>query len=266
MSEIAIMSIFGFLASLVMILVAVIQSIRFPYEQKPGMPPATHKAGIATGIPTALSSIVFSFSGTIIYPHVEACMAKPKMWPRVISVAMLICFMLYSLVGVAGYWAYGDQTKSPILNSIENDEAAGAVKAAKVLVTIHVILAAPLLIMPFFLEIEERWNINVQRFGRFKELLIRNSFRAVIMVAICGISVGIPYFDSVLSLMGALSVTMMFTFVPVVAYYRMYGGYKKIPWYELIWMVIVIVIGLVGCVWGSIDAVESLVDQINGKK
>ncbi|KAJ1949515.1 hypothetical protein FBU59_001108 [Linderina macrospora] len=264
MSEIAIMSIFGFLASLVMIMVAVIQSFRFPYSPKAGGPPvATHKAGIASGIPTALSSIVFSFSGTIIYPHVEACMAKPKMWPRVISVAMLICFMLYSLIGIAGYWAYGDQAESPILNSIRKD---GAQKAAKVLVTVHVILAAPLLIMPFFLEVEERWNINVQRFGRVKELLIRDAYRTVTMVAICGISVGIPYFDSVLSLLGALSVTMMFTFVPVVAYYRLYGGYKKIPWYELIWMFIVVVIGLIGCVWGSIDAIESLVKQINDGK
>ncbi|KAJ1957313.1 hypothetical protein GGI12_005060 [Dipsacomyces acuminosporus] len=261
MSEIAIMSVFGFLASLVMILVAVIQSFRFPYtKMNPGLPPPSHSAAIAKGIPVALSSIVFSFSGTIIYPHVEASMRKPRQWPKVISTAMVICVMLYSLVGISGYWAYGDKVESPILNSIPKG-APNTV--AKILVTIHVIFAAPLLIMPFFLEVEERWKINRQTLGKKKEILVRNVFRLITMAAICGISVGIPYFDSVLSLLGALSVTMMFTFVPVVSYYKLYGP-RNIRWYEQVWMLVVVVIGLVGCVWGSIDAVRSLINHIQG--
>ncbi|KAI8318650.1 hypothetical protein GQ54DRAFT_300044 [Martensiomyces pterosporus] len=263
MSEIALLSVFGFLASLVMILVATIQSFRFPYTTMyPDNPAPHHSAGIASGIPVALSSIVFSFSGTIIYPHVEASMRKPKQWPTVISVAMIICVLLYSLVGISGYWAYGSEALSPILNSIPKGAPA---TAAKILVTVHVILAAPLLIMPFFLEIEERWGINKHKMGAKKEFTIRTVFRLITMVVIGGISVGIPYFDSVLSLLGALSVTMMFTFVPVVSYIKLYGP-KNIPWYEHIWMFIVVAIGLVGCVWGSIDAIESLVRQINGNK
>ncbi|KAJ1954497.1 hypothetical protein GGI12_005776 [Dipsacomyces acuminosporus] len=255
------MSVFGFLASLVMILVAVIQSLRFPYTKlNPGLPPPSHSAGIAKGIPVALSSIVFSFSGNIIYPHVEGSMRKPRHWPMIISTAMIICAILYSLVGITGYWAYGDKAESPILNSIPKG-APNTV--AKILVTIHVVFAAPLLIMPFFLEIEERWKINRQTLGKKKEILVRNIFRLITMAAICGISVGIPYFDSVLSLMGALSVTMMFTFVPVVSYIKLYGP-RNIPWYEHIWMFVVVVIGLVGCVWGSIDAVRGLIRHIQG--
>ncbi|KAJ1955273.1 hypothetical protein GGI12_005599, partial [Dipsacomyces acuminosporus] len=256
LSEAALLSIFGFLTSLIVILVGTIQSFRFPYsKQHPDQPRPHHSAAIGGGIPTALSSILFSFAGSVIYPHVEASMRRPRQWPMVIVAAMTFCAVAYLLIGVAGYWAYGTEVQSPLLNSIPHD---GANKATVALVMIHVILAAPILMFSFFVEVEKQWRIQPSYLGKKKELAIRLIYRTLTVCVVCGVSVALPYFSSVLSLIGALSCGAILAIIPVVCYLKL-CGWRSVPWYELIWMAIVVAIGGVACVWGSIDAIKSLI-------
>ncbi|KAJ1935580.1 hypothetical protein FBU59_005340, partial [Linderina macrospora] len=117
LTEATILALFGFLTSCVVILVGTIQSLRFPAH------PSFHDSAIGSGVPVALSSILFSFAGSVIYPHVEASMKKPKRWPFVIMCAMIVCGMAYLLIGCAGYWAFGRDVQSPLLSSIPHDNA-----------------------------------------------------------------------------------------------------------------------------------------------
>ncbi|KAI8322144.1 hypothetical protein GQ54DRAFT_297579 [Martensiomyces pterosporus] len=262
LSEATILSIFGFLTSLVVILVGTIQSLRFPYtKQHPDQPAPHHDVGIGGGVPTALSSILFSFAGSVIYPHVEASMKKPRQWPLVISCAMSFCAIAYLLIGVAGYWAYGKDVKSPMLDSIPND---GANKATVALVMIHVIMAAPVLMFSFFVEVEKQWRIQPSHLGKKKEFIVRLAYRTLTVCIVCGVAVALPYFSSILSLIGALSCGLILAVFPIVCYLKLFG-WRSVRWYELIWMVVVVAIGMVACVWGSIDAIKSLIDDVHNK-
>ncbi|KAJ2441621.1 hypothetical protein GGF42_007232 [Coemansia sp. RSA 2424] len=259
MSEAAIMAIFGLLASVVVIAVATIMSVANPYTKMyPSEPAPGDDIAIAIGIPVALSSIVFSYSGSVVYPHVEASMKKPKQWPNVIYTSMAFCAAAYLMIGVSGYWAYGTQVVSPVLDSIP---AGAPATIAKIMITLHVIIAAPIMLLTFFLEVELAWKINAERLGKKREFIVRLVFRSVIVALVCAVALAIPYFADFLALISSIACVTMFAILPIVCYLKLYG-HKIAPWYEKFWMVIVLVIGIVASVWGSVDAVKSLIRDV----
>ncbi|KAJ1726722.1 hypothetical protein LPJ61_005002 [Coemansia biformis] len=258
MSEAAVMAVFGLLASVVVILIATVMSIIQPYVvMHPAAPAPTHDVAIGIGIPVALSSIVFSFAGSVVYPHVEASMRKPKQWPTVVFTAMTFCAVCYLLIGVAGYWAYGDLVVSPVLDSIPTGAPA---TVAKIMITAHVIIAAPIMFLSFFLEVENQWKITPERLGKKREFTVRLIYRSAVVAVVCGVSLAIPYFADFLSLISSIACVTMFAIIPVVCYLKLYG-HRIAPWYEKIWMVFVLAIGAVASIWGSIDAIKNLISD-----
>ncbi|KAJ2704856.1 hypothetical protein H4R19_005189 [Coemansia spiralis] len=263
MSEAAFMAIFGLIASIVVIVVATVMSIIQPYTtMHPVAPAPGHDVAIGIGIPVALSSIVFSFAGSVVYPHVEASMRKPKQWPMVVFAAMTFCAACYLMIGVAGYWAYGDLVVSPVLDSIPTGAPA---TIAKIMITLHVIVAAPIMFLSFFLEIEQQWRITPERLGKKREFTVRLVYRSVVVAAVCGVSLAIPYFADFLSLISSIACVTMFAIIPVVCYLKLFG-HRIAPWYEKIWMVVVLAIGAVASIWGSIDAIKSLIKDTQGSR
>ncbi|KAJ2725662.1 hypothetical protein GGI07_001162 [Coemansia sp. Benny D115] len=261
MSEAAIMAIFGLLASIVVILVATIMSIISPYAvMNPADPLPAHDVAIGIGVPVALSSIVFSYSGSVVYPHVEAAMKKPKQWPSVIYTSMGFCAAAYLLIGVAGYWAYGDQVVSPVLDSIPTGAPA---TIAKIMITLHVIIAAPIMLLSFYLEIENMWQITPERLGKKREFTVRLVYRSVVVAIVCAISLAIPYFSDFLGLISSIACVTMYAILPIVCYLKLYG-LRIAPWYEKIWMGIVLIIGTVASIWGSVDSIKSLIKDTKG--
>ncbi|KAJ1734840.1 hypothetical protein LPJ72_002158 [Coemansia sp. Benny D160-2] len=261
MSEAAVLAIFGLLASIVVIIIATVMSLLDPYTQMhPADPAPGHDIAIGIGIPVALSSIVFSFAGSVVYPHVEASMKKPRQWPSVVFASMIFCAVAYLLIGVAGYWAYGDLVVSPVLDSIP---AGAPATVAKIMITLHVIIAAPIMLLSFYLEVEKQWNITAERLGKRREFTIRLIYRSAVVAAVCGVSLAIPYFSDFLSLISSLACVTMFAIIPVVCYLKLYG-HRVAPWYEKIWMLFVLAIGAVACIWGSIDAIKSLIKDSKG--
>ncbi|KAJ2227170.1 hypothetical protein H4R99_001788 [Coemansia sp. RSA 1722] len=261
MSEAAIMAIFGLLASVVVIIVASVMAITNPYTAMfPAEAEPAHDIAIGIGIPVALSSIVFSYSGSVVYPHVEASMKKPKQWPNVVYSAMGFCAVCYLLIGVAGYWAYGDLVVSPVLDSIPTGAAA---TASKILITLHVMIAAPIMLLSFYLEVEKMWNITPERLGKKREFTVRLVYRSVVVGVVCAISLAIPYFSDFLGLISSIACVTMYAILPIICYLKLYG-HRVAPWYEKIWMVVVLVIGVVASIWGSVDAIKSLIRDTKG--
>ncbi|KAJ2852958.1 hypothetical protein J3B02_003345 [Coemansia erecta] len=261
MSEAAIMAIFGLLASVVVIIVASVMSITNPYTTMfPAEAAPAHDIAIGIGIPVALSSIVFSYSGSVVYPHVEASMKKPKQWPNVVYTAMGFCAVCYLLIGVAGYWAYGDLVVSPVLDSIP---AGAPATASKILITLHVMIAAPIMLLSFYLEVEKMWDITPERLGKKREFTVRLVYRSVVVGVVCAISLAIPYFSDFLGLISSIACVTMYAILPIICYLKLYG-HRIAPWYEKIWMVVVLVIGCVASIWGSVDAIKSLIRDTKG--
>jgi amino acid permease len=255
MKEIAWMSAFGVIAIFMVVFVVLIMSI----IDKPNQVNVQHDVVIWEMFPVALATISFSFGGNVVYPHVEASMKKPKDWPKVAAGGLSTCAAMYIIVAVCGYLVYGTEVLSPVYNSLP--EGAGRVVAI-VVITINVMTSAPILTTSFSLDLEEMFNITVERFGKVKEFLLRAALRTAIMAFVTIIACTVPFFGALMSLIGAFAnCTLIFIF-PVVFYFKLTGIRNK-PWYELIWCVFIVILGLVGLIFGTIEAIKELKAEFN---
>lgn len=253
MKEAAWMSAMGALATVVVVLIVLVVSC----VDVKNMSAAHHDPVIWNKFPIALSTISFSFGGNAIYSHVEASMKTPSHWPRAVAGGLSTCAVLYFLSAIPGYYVYGDLAQSPIYNSISN----GAPRyVAIAIMTFHVLTATPLLLTSFALDIEEMLNVTVERFGKVKEFLIRATIRILAMVFVGVIGAVVPHFDDLMSLIGAFANCALVFIFPVVFYIRL-TGFRNKPIYELVWCVFVVLLGIVGLIFGTIDAIQSLISD-----
>ncbi|GAA5800362.1 hypothetical protein HPULCUR_005791 [Helicostylum pulchrum] len=253
MKEAAWMSASGAIATLaVVIIVLVVACIDRNY-----IPPTHHDVVIWDKFPIALSTISFSFGGNAIYPHVEASMKKPKEWPKVVAAGLSTCAGLYFISAVPGYLVYGDTVKSPVYDSISD----GVPKIiAIVVMTFHVLTASPILLTSFALDVEEMLNVTVERFGKVKEFLIRAALRILIVVFVGAIGASVPYFDNLMALIGSFANCGLIFIFPILFYFKL-TGFRNKPIYELAWCFLTILLGIVGLIFGTISAIEALIEN-----
>ncbi|KAI8973524.1 transmembrane amino acid transporter protein-domain-containing protein [Mycotypha africana] len=251
MKEIAVMSALGATATLIVVIIVLVVACM----DKPHLTNVHHDTVIWSQFPIALSTISFSFGGNGVYPHVEASMKKPKNWPKVVAAGLSTCAALYYLAAIPGYYVYGDRVVNPVYNSISN----GVPKIIAISVmTFHVLAASPILLTSFALDVEEMLNITVERFGKVKEFIIRALFRIFLIVVVGIIGAVIPHFDDLMALIGAFANCALIFIFPVIFYLRLTGLRNK-PIYELAWYALILLLGVVGLVFGTISAIQALV-------
>ncbi|KAH8556154.1 transmembrane amino acid transporter protein-domain-containing protein [Umbelopsis sp. PMI_123] len=256
MKEVAFMSTVGALATVICVLIVVVVSLK----DKDNYVGVEHDVVIWNQFPIALSTISFSFGGNVVYPHVEASMARPRQWKWVVTAGLSTCAVLYYLTAVPGYYVYGIETLSPIYENLPD----GAAKiAATSVITIHVVLAAPILITSFALDVEYMFGITVERRGKFLEFAFRAINRAVILAFVTVIACVVPYFADIMSLVGSFSNCMCTFAFPVFCYLKL-TGFRNKPIYELVVCGLCVLLGIVGLIFGTIDSVRALIADFQG--
>ncbi|KAJ3330746.1 hypothetical protein HDU76_004961 [Blyttiomyces sp. JEL0837] len=235
LKEIAILSAFGVFATIVVIMSVVIYSLN-DIITVPEAP--AHKLIDFAQFPSALGSISFSYAGNFVYPEVESSMRDPSKFPLVLSLSMGIISLMYLVTAVVGYAAYGDKTVSPILNNLP---AGFASKFAIAVITAHVLLAIPVLVTTFSLEMERR--LKVARPGRSEavEGSVRALLRVGIVVGICGLAMA----------------ALIFIF-PVLFDFKLFG-FSKRPLKDKLFGLAIIAVGLFGGIIGGSEAVAALI-------
>ncbi|KAF9274933.1 hypothetical protein BGZ88_002693 [Linnemannia elongata] len=251
LKEVSLLSIFGVVATAVLVGVTMVES---GLDYKNHKDTIQYDAVILRNLPIAVATISVCFGGNVVYMHVEESMRYPRSWNKVLVWAMLACCLMYAMVAVPGYLTYGPSSESPILKSLPQGTSR---KVATIMIVAHVLLAAPVLMTSFALEVERVFDISIEKRGVIKERLYRTVTRLIIMGAVGGIACLVPFFDSFLSLLGALGNCMLIYVLPIFFYWRLIG-WRQMPWYELLWCAIILIIGLLGCVIGSIDAIKAL--------
>ncbi|KAG0261146.1 hypothetical protein BG011_001310 [Mortierella polycephala] len=252
LKEVAVMSVFGALATVVLVIVAVRGSIID--LSNPMYENVHHDNVVLANLPTTVASISICFGGNVVYMHVEEAMRYPKSWNRVVAAALGTCSILYLATAIPGYITYGVEAESPILTNLPNDAFT---KVGIIVIIIHVILAAPILLTSFALEFERLIDVTVARRGVFMERVYRSIVRLAVVAFCGGIACTVPYFGEFLSLLGALGNCTLIFVLPIMCYFKLIG-WRHLKWYELVWCAIIVVIGLISAVIGSIDAIKAL--------
>ncbi|KAI9206866.1 transmembrane amino acid transporter protein-domain-containing protein [Polychytrium aggregatum] len=255
LKEIAIFSAFGVFASILVIFVVLWCAVE---DYSSYSTQVTHKVFDLALLPSALGSVSFSYGGNYIYPEVEASMKDPSKFPAVLNVSMIVITVMYVFTATTGYLTYGDRTVSPILNNLPKGFLSSF---SSWIITAHVLLACPLMLTTFSLELERRFGFDAStrttQQKRAPILVIRSS----IVVVLALISIVIPFFADVMTLLGAVANTLLVFVFPVLFDFRLFGFRNRSPFEKGIGILILLVGTLGGCV-GGFDALRALWNDI----
>ncbi|KAF9933074.1 hypothetical protein FBU30_006575 [Linnemannia zychae] len=254
LKEVAVMSVFGALATVILVIVAVRGSVLDMQSHNPKYANITHDNVVLANLPTTIASISICYGGNVVYMHVEEAMRYPKSWNRVVAAALATCSVLYIATAVPGYLAYGSLALSPILSNLPDDTFT---KVGTVFIIIHVILAAPILLTSFALEFERLLDVTVSRRGKAMERVYRTIIRLIVIGVCGGIACTVPFFGNFLSLLGALGNCSLIFVLPIIFYFKLIG-WRHLKYHELAWCAFIVIIGLISAVIGSIDAIKAL--------
>ncbi|KAI9245019.1 transmembrane amino acid transporter protein-domain-containing protein [Sporodiniella umbellata] len=256
MKEVGFLSAFGMLATVIVVLIVIVVALQDKVNQI-----NVHRDSVIWDqFPIALSSIVFSFGGNPVYANIEAGMKKPRDWNKVIAAGLSTCSVIYFLTAVPGYYVYGSLVRSPVYDSLPE---GGAKIASAVIITVHVLLACPILMTSFALDLEKMFRISSFNHSKKMEWALRFLLRGTMMVIIAVIAIYVPFFGDFMSLLGAFSNCALVLIFPIVFYLKLTGlRNKRFP--ELVLCFFVVLLGLVGLIFGTISAVRALKADFEG--
>ncbi|KAI1316885.1 hypothetical protein EDD11_009375 [Mortierella claussenii] len=262
MKEVALLSIVGAGATVGVVMITVGVSADLMLHKAAEVVSANHKFADWPKMPLALATISFAYGGNVVYPHVEETMRYPRSWSKALWIALSACFVLYMTISVVGYQAFGSATMSPILKNLPR--GAWSI-IANSLITLHVLLAAPILLTSLAMMIESGISSRSSSFARGsvrKQFLKRAIPRTIIILFTAFVASVIPFFGDVMDLLGALTTCLLVFLLPIMFFYRL-GGMKTTSWPLQAWIWFIFVIAMMAMVLGTIDATRHLIDDFN---
>lgn len=151
-----------------------------------------------------IGTAVFSFEGIgMVLPIVKG-MKDPKKFPMVLTVGMIICTVVFTLIGAIGYIAYGDMTQASVVANIPRGPLSIAVQ---VLYAIAMILSSPFMLYPPLTIIEK--YLFGSRSGTISLWVKvgKNFVRSLIAIvcAVISFSVGPDNLNKFVSLVGSVA-------------------------------------------------------------
>ncbi|CEP17914.1 hypothetical protein [Parasitella parasitica] len=166
-----------------------------------------------------LGTAVFSFEGIgMVLPIVEG-MKEPKKFPAVLTLGLIICLVVFTLIGTIGYVAYGDVTQASVVSNIPRIPLSTTVQ---LLYAIAMILTSPFMLFPP-LQIIEKYIFG-SRSGK-KCLKIKwgkNLVRSLIPVVCAAVSfgVGAQNLSKFVSLVGSVACMPLCFIFPGLFHYK----------------------------------------------
>lgn len=249
-SELKIMTLLGVLAVAVVVVAVVVESsIDF---LSPDYKPVTHDLFLPLGFPEAFSTMTLAFSCHAGLPVVEKVMAKPSSFDLSFNIAYVFLVLLYLPVAFLGYLVYGADVKSPILESLPPN---WSITFAMALIIVHVLFTYVILMILVAAELESMLGIekSVQNY-----IAKRTGVRFATMVLATGVALFVPYFEDMMSLIGAVG-TVATTFVmPTLFYIKLK---VKSPFENIVPM-LVATLGLVAGAIGAYQALDTMIKKI----
>ncbi|XP_033741064.1 amino acid transporter AVT1J-like [Pecten maximus] len=164
-------------------------------------------------IALALGTIVFALGGHPAFPTFQMDMKRQKDFKKAVSCGFIIVSLLYIPVTSAGYFVYGKSLNDNILTNLPT---GGLSNAVLLLVTIHLLLAIVIVVSPVMQEVE--MVLHVPRGFTWKRCVTRT----LVVACILFMAETVPKFNSLLSLIGGSSLTMLDFICPILFHMKMH--------------------------------------------
>lgn len=230
LGHVAFVAVFGALASAVVYVVVVVQTIM---EAKDG----TGLAGLETtteiintdnpmNIITAINTFIFSFGASVIFAESNIEMKNRNKFPLAVGLAYGVALSLYMSLSAICYAVYGRSLLTApggsIIGALPNNWAT---KMMAAMFLVHLLSAFLVLLNPVFRAIE-----NATGSDNRKPMMVWRMVQRCLMIGICYfVAIAIPFFGQIMSLMGATTITLSSFVCPCWFYLAVYWKRGSTP-------------------------------------
>ncbi|XP_028033264.1 proton-coupled amino acid transporter-like protein pathetic [Bombyx mandarina] len=220
-------------------------------------------SGDLSRFPAFLSTVIFAMEGIGVVMPVENTMKKPQHFlgcPSVLVVAMSTIMLLYSILGLFGYFRYGDVLRGSITLNLPIDDWPAV--CAKTFIALSIFFTYPLhffVVLDIFTRYAEP-HIK-KEYRNFAQILARTS-----CVWICGgIGIALPMLEQIINIVGALFYSILGLIIPgvieTVFRWEDLGRWNWIFWKNLL----IILFGVCSLVSGCTVSVMDIISILNKK-
>ncbi|KAF5471642.1 hypothetical protein F2P56_008418 [Juglans regia] len=215
-----------------------------------------HPCGTAldlANISVSIGIFGYSFSGHPVFPNIYTSMKEPSQFPSVLIASFVFCFFMYIGVAICGFLMFGDSVKSQFTLNMPREYVASNV-------AIWTVVANPLTkyaltLTPISLSLEEL--LPSAQLRSFSVVLL---VRTILVFSTLVVALTLPFFASVMALMGSL-LTMLVTFIfPCACYLRILKG--KLTKLQIANSIIILSVALVCLCIGTYSAVIRISEKI----
>ncbi|KAJ8533940.1 hypothetical protein K7X08_007264 [Anisodus acutangulus] len=211
-----------------------------------------HPSGTALNIakfPVTIGLYSFCYGSHSVFPNIYSSMKEPSRFPSVLLISFSIAFFSYLGVAVCGFLMFGENTKPQFTLNLPAKLVTSKVAAWTVVVT--PLAKYAITITPVAFGIEEFLpSRQLRTYG--VSILIRT----LLVFSTLVISLSVPYFGSVMSLIGSSLVMLVSLILPCACYIKL--SKDRITRFQLAACSFIIVVGLVSAVIGTYSAVRNM--------
>ncbi|XP_057491498.1 amino acid transporter AVT1I-like isoform X1 [Actinidia eriantha] len=205
------------------------------------------------GIPTAVSLYAFCYCAHPVFPTLYASMENKRRFSKVLFLCFLLCTITYASMAIFGYLMFGSGVQSQITLDLPTEKFSSKVAIYTTLV--NPLAKYALMVTPIVNAIENRFRSSYSK--KPISLLIRATF--VISTVIVALS--IPFFGSLMSLVGSfLSVTASIL-LPCLCYLKISGTYRSLG-FESVIIGFIVLVGIAIVIVGTYSALVDLIGHL----
>lgn len=163
---------------------------------------------------------MFSFEGIgMVIPVIEG-MKQPEKFPSVLNLGMVIVTLIFVLIGVIGYVAYGENTQASVVANLPKVPLSVTVQ---ILYALAMILTSPFMLYPP-LTIIVRGIFGTHKSGRTQNRFkwLKNLTRSIIPIVCAAVSfgVGASNLDKFVALVGSIACMPLCFIFPGMFHYK----------------------------------------------
>lgn len=206
------------------------------------------------GIPTAVSLYAFCYCAHPVFPTLYNSMRNKHQFSNVLIVCFILTTLGYASMAIVGYLMFGSKVESQITLNLPLNKISSRIAIYTTLV--NPITKFALMATPITNALKELLP------STYKNNKMTNIFvSTVLVISTVIVALSVPFFGSLMSLVGAfLSVTASIL-LPCLCYLRISGTYRKFG-FETFTIVVIILVAIVMGISGTYTSVVEIVQNL----
>ncbi|KAF5271069.1 hypothetical protein FQR65_LT00488 [Abscondita terminalis] len=210
-------------------------------------------------LPLFFGTALYAFEGIGSELPLRNEMKNPKQFSRpfgVLNVGLTTVVVFFCLIGISTYLHYGNAILGSATLNLPKDESLAL--SVKIVIPLGVLLTFAI---QFYIPISVIFPYLRERFGPFNRPAVAECvFRVCFVLVIFALAAIIPYLELFISLVGALCSTSIALIIPPIL--ELVTKSSKITVWMIIKNVVIISMGLLGCVTGSYESIRLIIEAV----